>query len=78
MSKHCPACRLRAANCRHSRTLIWRFSQAILALCHSGAGDVVNHHDFQPGMEVGTSPDPPPVRLLYRPGHYDILYPIPE
>ncbi len=33
-----------------------------------GNGGEVNHHDFPEGS-------PPFVHLLYRPGHYDILYP---
>jgi ubiquitin thioesterase protein OTUB1 len=49
----------------------------------------VNHHDFVPdelrqqqqqgGSAEGTPPLPlaPLVHLLYRPGHYDILYPLP-
>lgn len=40
---------------------------------------VVNHHDFIPDAPNGCGPtkkDAPPVlTLLYRPGHYDILYP---
>ncbi|KAG5609571.1 hypothetical protein H5410_020852 [Solanum commersonii] len=41
----------------------------------------VNHHDFIPtSREVGNSDvskttNPPSITLLYRPGHYDILYP---
>lgn len=34
-----------------------------------GEGGEVNHHDFPEGS-------PPFIHLLYRPGHYDILYPI--
>lgn len=37
-----------------------------------GIGGKVNMHDF--GIEEG-SPQTPRVNLLYRPGHYDILYP---
>ncbi len=33
-----------------------------------GEGGVVNHHDFPEGVE-------PRLHVLYRPGHYDILYP---
>lgn len=34
-----------------------------------GNGEEVNHHDFPEGS-------PPFMHLLYRPGHYDILYPL--
>lgn len=33
-----------------------------------GEGGRVNHHDFPEG-------DNPRIHMLYRPGHYDILYP---
>ena len=33
-----------------------------------GEGGQVNHHDFPDGAH-------PRIHLLYRPGHYDILYP---
>ena len=33
-----------------------------------GEGDSPTHHDFPEGK-------PPTLHLLYRPGHYDILYP---
>merc|ERR1719422_945873 len=33
-----------------------------------GTGDAPTHHDFPEGK-------PPALHLLYRPGHYDILYP---
>ena len=33
-----------------------------------GEGGKVNHHDFPEGAE-------PRIHILYRPGHYDILYP---
>lgn len=46
------------------------------------SGTSVNHHDFIPSVEdsvnaTGTSPGSakPVMTLLYRPGHYDILYP---
>ena len=47
--------------------------------CDSG-GVTVNHHDFVP---VGTNEkqeeaSAPFITLLYRPGHYDILYPKPS
>lgn len=32
-----------------------------------GENQKVNHHDFPEGM-------PPQIALLYRPGHYDVLY----
>ncbi|KAK9909324.1 hypothetical protein WJX75_000535 [Coccomyxa subellipsoidea] len=37
----------------------------------------INHHDFVPDS-LGESPTPvnPRVHVLYRPGHYDILYPL--
>lgn len=34
-----------------------------------GKGGQVNHHDFPEGS-------PPFIHLLYRPGHYDVLYPL--
>ncbi|KAL3700631.1 hypothetical protein R1sor_018653 [Riccia sorocarpa] len=37
-----------------------------------GKNTDVNHHDFVP--TEGSNVDIPPVVLLYRPGHYDILY----
>ncbi|KAK9108614.1 hypothetical protein Syun_024625 [Stephania yunnanensis] len=47
--------------------------------CDSGVG--VNHHDFLPGAadlqqgsDSGSSAVKPYITLLYRPGHYDILY----
>lgn len=33
-----------------------------------GEGGRVNHHDFPEGTK-------PSIYILYRPGHYDILYP---
>ncbi|XP_023539141.1 ubiquitin thioesterase otubain-like isoform X2 [Cucurbita pepo subsp. pepo] len=48
--------------------------------CDSG-GISVNHHDFVPasndvsGVNVGSEIKIPFITLLYRPGHYDILYP---
>eukprot|EP00271_Cylindrocystis_brebissonii_P002609 TRINITY_DN13373_c0_g1_i1.p1 TRINITY_DN13373_c0_g1~~TRINITY_DN13373_c0_g1_i1.p1 ORF type:complete len:403 (+),score=62.24 TRINITY_DN13373_c0_g1_i1:33-1241(+) len=42
-----------------------------------GDGPEVNHHDFFPSEASaagGRSPQEPSVVLLYRPGHYDILY----
>ena len=46
----------------------------------AGVGDV-NHHDFIPDelRQQGAAQQPPAlhVHLLYRPGHYDILYPLP-
>lgn len=40
----------------------------------------VNHHDFipetAPSATAASQPIVPRVHLLYRPGHYDILYPI--
>lgn len=43
-----------------------------------GDGAAVNHHDFVPDelAAAGKSPTAPRVHLLYRPGHYDILYPL--
>lgn len=42
-----------------------------------GAGDEahVDMHDFVPEGLAGAAPVDPSVHLLYRPGHYDILYP---
>lgn len=35
----------------------------------------VNHHDFIPGdVEAARPGQPPSVVVLYRPGHYDVLY----
>ena len=53
--------------------------------CDSG-GVSVNHHDFVPASSGDVPNAPPPggsseiivkpfITLLYRPGHYDILYP---
>lgn len=48
--------------------------------CDAG-GVSVNHHDFLPGagdlpISSGSSEKSNPfITLLYRPGHYDILYP---
>ncbi|KAG2290808.1 hypothetical protein Bca52824_037477 [Brassica carinata] len=48
--------------------------------CDTGGGVTVNHHDFVP-VGSGTnekeeaSSAAPFITLLYRPGHYDILYP---
>lgn len=48
--------------------------------CDSG-GISVNHHDFVPAAGVVSSDSAgseikiPFITLLYRPGHYDILYP---
>ncbi|WOL03757.1 ubiquitin thioesterase otubain-like [Canna indica] len=43
--------------------------------CDPGA-PTVNHHDFIPAESSASEPPPKPrVTLLYRPGHYDILYP---
>lgn len=40
-------------------------------------GAAVNHHDFVPEALGGASSSVDPrVHLLYRPGHYDILYPL--
>ena len=33
-----------------------------------GEGGTVNHHDFPEGSD-------PSIHILYRPGHYDLLYP---
>jgi ubiquitin thioesterase protein OTUB1 len=44
----------------------------------TGAGETVNHHDFVPTEEQqqwSQSGQEPQLCLLYRPGHYDILYP---
>lgn len=39
--------------------------------CDNG-GVSVNHHDFIPAVNGSAKPK---LTLLYRPGHYDILYP---
>lgn len=48
----------------------------VVYLDRSGGSDgkdaEVNHHDFVPAESTGTKA--PTVVLLYRPGHYDILY----
>lgn len=48
--------------------------------CDAG-GTSVNHHDFVPTSEAlpntapgGSEASKPYITLLYRPGHYDILY----
>ena len=33
-----------------------------------GSGDEAVHHDF-------SEDSPPDIHILYRPGHYDVLYP---
>ena len=33
-----------------------------------GSGDLAVHHDFP-------EDSPPKIHVLYRPGHYDVLYP---
>uniref|UniRef100_A0A2P2KV29 Ubiquitin thioesterase n=2 Tax=Rhizophora mucronata TaxID=61149 RepID=A0A2P2KV29_RHIMU len=50
--------------------------------CETGGGISVNHHDFIPdartvpnGSHSGSETINPFITLLYRPGHYDILYP---
>ncbi|GER55340.1 ubiquitin thioesterase otubain-like [Striga asiatica] len=44
--------------------------------CHDNGTVSVNHHDFVPtNNTVDAHPCKPFVSLLYRPGHYDILYP---
>lgn len=52
---------------------------AYLDRSHDDKGSVtVNHHDFTPtvGDLTGATVEIKPfVTLLYRPGHYDILYP---
>lgn len=40
----------------------------------SDDGSSVNHHDFVPESMQGQSIQPR-VNVLYRPGHYDIIYP---
>lgn len=43
------------------------------------AGNIsVNHHDFSPeanSSDAAAAAEKPYITLLYRPGHYDILYP---
>ncbi|KAI4368539.1 hypothetical protein MLD38_017085 [Melastoma candidum] len=43
--------------------------------CDNGVINI-NHHDFIPSTSSGSSENPPIpfITLLYRPGHYDILY----
>lgn len=43
----------------------------------AGFGSDANHHDFIPEALAGRADVKPIVHMLYRPGHYDILYPIP-
>ncbi|CAA0836957.1 Ubiquitin thioesterase otubain-like [Striga hermonthica] len=44
--------------------------------CQDNGTVSVNHHDFVPTNNTGDAqPCKPFVNLLYRPGHYDILYP---
>ena len=54
-------------------------SQAAFAGAASEDAAAVNHHDFVPEvMQTANSATVQPrVHLLYRPGHYDILYPSP-
>ncbi|GAB2280772.1 ubiquitin-specific protease otu1 [Dionaea muscipula] len=44
--------------------------------CDTGGGISVNHHDFIPEKvsKAGAQIIQPSITLLYRPGHYDILY----
>lgn len=49
--------------------------------CDKEGGASVNHHDFVPvsddataGTSESSSDTNPSIVLLYRPGHYDILY----
>lgn len=40
-----------------------------------GSAGNLNYHEFSPMIPpANESEKPPPVTLLYRPGHYDILY----
>lgn len=39
-----------------------------------GAGGKVNEHDFSPILSNSTENSEARLHLLYRPGHYDILY----
>ena len=51
--------------------------RSMAAFAGGGSEDsaAVNHHDFVPeAMQTGTAVVQPRVHLLYRPGHYDILY----
>lgn len=52
-------------------------SMATFAGAASEDAAAVNHHDFVPeSMQKATAATVQPrVHLLYRPGHYDILYP---
>lgn len=54
-------------------------SMAAFAGAASEDAAAVNHHDFVPeAMQKAAAVDiQPRVYLLYRPGHYDILYPRP-
>ena len=47
---------------------------AAMAGVAQAEGAAVNHHDFVPEA-MGSANAHPRVHLLYRPGHYDILYP---
>lgn len=52
-------------------------SMAAFAGAASEDAAAVNHHDFVPeAMQKNTAAVQPRVHLLYRPGHYDILYPL--
>ena len=51
-------------------------SMAAFAGAASEDAAAVNHHDFVPeAMQKTSAAVQPCVHLLYRPGHYDILYP---
>ena len=51
-------------------------SMAAFAGTASEDAAAVNHHDFVPeAMQKNMATVQPRVHLLYRPGHYDILYP---
>lgn len=53
-----------------------RSGSAMAAGVADSEGSAVNHHDFVPEqLQSRALPGPPRVNVLYRPGHYDIIYP---
>lgn len=47
----------------------------VSGIAGGGAPVKVDVHDFVPDALVGSAATEPRVHLLYRPGHYDVLYP---
>lgn len=52
-----------------------RSMAAMMAGMSDDSETSVNHHDFMPEALQNQALQPPRVNVLYRPGHYDIIYP---